>query len=242
MSRGSTQADPIAMAMYGIVTFPLLRLDQNTQVSQKWYTDNGRTVERLEDLLLFFKQLTELGSFFGGSVNAPKWRLIVKEASQIKAFRLFDVDGCRSVGSVISSGKPYVIFNVTRSGKHANFFEKNYSKKPKHPLKTLTCASQQAYKKKNFMSRRTLNSRNIFTEAENKIQTQVIPSIFTSPVSQPERRLYSLPTRNGGLNIKEPTDSEKEYTDSLTTCAPPEDEDRTKNHLCQERTTNEPHV
>ena len=61
----TTQGDPIAMAMYGVATLPLLRLVQNTHVSQKWYADDCSAAGRLKDLLLFFKQLTEHGSYFG---------------------------------------------------------------------------------------------------------------------------------------------------------------------------------
>ena len=58
---------------------------------------------------MFFKQLTEHDSSFGYSENAPTCQLIVKEASKIKALRLFEgtavetVGGCRVLGSVIGN-------------------------------------------------------------------------------------------------------------------------------------------
>ena len=72
---------------------------QKEHVLQKWYADNGSAVGRLEDL--FFKQLTEPGSYFGYNTNIPKCQLIVNEAPEIKNVRLFEGtaieinDGCR---------------------------------------------------------------------------------------------------------------------------------------------------
>ena len=63
---------PIATALSGVASLPLLRFVHNKHESQKCYIYNGSAVERVEDLLLFFKQLTEHGSYFGYSMNAPK--------------------------------------------------------------------------------------------------------------------------------------------------------------------------
>ena len=68
--EGTPEGDPIAMAMYGVALLPLLRLFQSTHVSQKWYADGGSALGRLEDLLLFSKQLTEYGNYFGYTMNA----------------------------------------------------------------------------------------------------------------------------------------------------------------------------
>ena len=59
----------------------------------------------------FFKELTEHGSYFGYSVNSPKYQLILKEVSKNKALRLFDgtaveiVESCRVLGSIIGNEK-----------------------------------------------------------------------------------------------------------------------------------------
>ena len=81
----TTQGDRIAMAVFGVGTFPLIRLVQNGHVSQKWHADNGSVVGRLEDLLLFLKLLIELVCCFRYSVIALRCQLIVNEASNIKS-------------------------------------------------------------------------------------------------------------------------------------------------------------
>ena len=111
------------MAMYRVATLILLKLVQNTQVSQNLYADDGSAVGRLDDLLLFFKQLTEHGSYFGYNVIAPNFQIIVKEASNIKVLKLVEVtaveivEGCCALGSVIVNEKAIENFNVTTAGK-----------------------------------------------------------------------------------------------------------------------------
>ena len=146
---------------------------------------DGSVAGRSEDLLLFFKQLTEHGSYFGHSVNAPKSQLIVKEASKIKALKLIE-------------GTPV----ETESS----------------PQNAYPCLTKGAQQKLNFVPKTTPNSRKIFTDADAYIQMHVPLSFFDSPVSQSARRLYSLPTREGRLNIREPISYEMEDAASLTTC------------------------
>ena len=111
----------------------------------------------------------------------------------------------RSLGCVLVNEKAYETFNVTTARKYANLFKKL---RQKRPLKTLTHASQEACN--NFLSRAMPNSRNIFADAEVNIKTHDLPSFVDSPVSQSARRLYSLPTREVGLNIAQPIDYETE--------------------------------
>ena len=122
------QGDLIAMAIHGLATLFLLRLVQNTHVSQKWYAEVDSAVGPLEDLFMFFKQLTEHGGYFGYS-KRPGVQLIVKEISEIKRLKLFEgtpveiVDGCRVLGSIIGIEKAYETFKLTTAGKYANLLK-----------------------------------------------------------------------------------------------------------------------
>ena len=82
--------------------------------------------------------------------------------------------------------------------------------------KSLTKASQEAYNKKQISCLRQRQTHgNIFTDAGANVQTHVLTSIYDFLVSQFARRLFSLQTREGGLNIKEPIANETspEYED-----------------------------
>ena len=170
---------------------------------------------------------------------------IGKEAAKIKALRLFEgtaletVDGCGVLGSVIGNEKAYENFNAATARKYSNLLQK-FGQEAKTSLQNAyACLTKGVQQKLYFGSRTTPNSRNIFTDAESNTQKHVLTSSFDFPVSQSEGRLYSLPNREGGRNIKEPIDYETEYAASLTSCAPVEDEDRANAHLTQERITHD---
>ena len=42
--EGTTQGDPLAMAMYGIAKIPLINFSSVDNVTQKWYADDGNAV------------------------------------------------------------------------------------------------------------------------------------------------------------------------------------------------------
>ena len=98
-------------------------------MAQKRYANDGSVLDRLQDLLWFFKQITEHGSYCHYTANAPKCLLILKEASNIEALRLFEgkavkiVDSFSVLGSVIGNEKAYESFNVTTAGKRSNFLK-----------------------------------------------------------------------------------------------------------------------
>ena len=165
-------------------------------------------------------------------VNAPKChapRLFEGTAVEI-------VDGCRVLGSLIGNEKAYKTFKVNTAGKYANLLKNlGLVAKTSHQNAYAFFLTRGGQQKLICVSWTAPNSRNIFRDEEAKIQTHILPSFFDSPVSQSARRLYSLPTREGGLNIKEPIDYESQCAASLTACAPLEDEERANAHLTQER-------
>ena len=76
MQEGTTQGDPLAMAMYGVSILPLIQLVSNDQVKLKWYADDGNTVGSLANLHQIMRMLLEHGPSFG--YNLTKCHLIVK--------------------------------------------------------------------------------------------------------------------------------------------------------------------
>ena len=86
--EGTTQGDPIAMAIYGISILPIIR-KFNPSIVQKWYANDGNMAGTLPDLLDAFKTLESIGKAFGYFVNAPKCQLIVKNCLLTKAERIF---------------------------------------------------------------------------------------------------------------------------------------------------------
>ena len=76
--EGATQGDPLAMAMYGIATLPLISRLHTESLTQKWYADDRSVIGKLKHIWALFDKLTQLGPNYGYLVNPPKCLLIIK--------------------------------------------------------------------------------------------------------------------------------------------------------------------
>ena len=103
----------------------------------------------------------------------------------------------------------------------SNFLNK-CAKAKTSPQNTKASPTRGAQKSLNFVSRTTPHKKKI----------PIV--VLVSPASQSAEQLYLVATLEIGLNIKEPTDEETEYSASRTACAPPEDGYRANAHLSQE--------
>ena len=79
-SEGTTQGDPLAMAMYSISVTPLIASLQNPRLTQVWFADDATAGGALHGLCDWWSGLQNLGSHYGYYPNAAKTWLIVKPA------------------------------------------------------------------------------------------------------------------------------------------------------------------
>ena len=79
LTEGTTQGDPLAMAMYALAVTPLIRSLRQSQldVSQVWYADDATAGGQLASLLHWWKHLLAYGPMYGYFPNAAKTCLIV---------------------------------------------------------------------------------------------------------------------------------------------------------------------
>ena len=101
-TEGTTQGDPLAMAMYAISVLPLINALRECDVNQTWFADDATAGGSLNDLRGWWSRLVTLGPAYGYFVNAVKTWLIVKEKSFSIAKEVFS--GCG--------------VNVTMEGRH----------------------------------------------------------------------------------------------------------------------------
>ena len=78
-TEGTTQGDPLAMAMYGIGIIPLIEFLQKLNVTQKWYADDGSAAGDLKSLREILDNLDRHGKAIGYTVKPSKCQLIVKK-------------------------------------------------------------------------------------------------------------------------------------------------------------------
>ena len=78
--EGTTQGDPLAMAMYTLAVTPLIdQLKASCpEVRQVWYADDATGASTVRGLRLWWKELADRGPSFGYNPNASKTYLIVK--------------------------------------------------------------------------------------------------------------------------------------------------------------------
>ena len=109
--EGTTQGDPLAMAMYGIAILPLISKLHNNFLTQNWYTDDGSVVGKLEDIRPLSDKLTQLGPKYGYFVNPPKCQLIIRPGGERQTSTEFAgtnveiMQGTQVLGSVIGSSE-----------------------------------------------------------------------------------------------------------------------------------------
>ena len=102
--EGTTQGDPLAMAMYAIAVNPLIhRLKQDT-TKQIWFADDATGGGKLNSLREWWDHLTTIGPAYGYFPNALKTSLIVKEGYKDEAVAIFE----RTQVVVTEEGKKYL--------------------------------------------------------------------------------------------------------------------------------------
>ena len=91
-TEGTTQGDPLAMAMYALAVRPLIDRLQSLlpTVKQIWYADDATSAATCLELRAWWDTLVAQGQGFGYHPNACKTHLIVKEQFFDKAKRLFE--------------------------------------------------------------------------------------------------------------------------------------------------------
>ena len=87
--EGTTQGDPLAMAMHAIATVPLIETISNSDVKQSWYADDAAAGGILSGLRKWWDDLVSTGPDYGYFPNAQKTRPLVKDHLVAEATELF---------------------------------------------------------------------------------------------------------------------------------------------------------
>ena len=116
--EGTTQGDPLAMAMYGLAIIHLIKLLSVDNVTQKWYADDGNAVGILSNLRTVLDKTVSLGKFFGYHVKASKCQLIVKDEKIGEAEKIFE-----NTGITIKAGAPVLGSVMGRESECKKFLE-----------------------------------------------------------------------------------------------------------------------
>ena len=227
-TEGTTQGDPMGMPMYALGVLPLIHKLDTHAVHQIWYADDACASGSLRDLRRWWDDLLLLGPDYGYFINASKCWLLLKDPAAADA-ALFDgtgvnvcSDGRRYLGSAI--GTPDFVNNFVSAQVQAWCDELSVLTDiaRSQPHAVFSSYVHGFASKWTFLCRTTPNISHLFNSLDYSINTTFLPVLTEQPqCNDILRELLSLPIRDGGLGIVEPSKvAESHYANSLTITAP----------------------
>ena len=215
-SEGTTQGDPIAMAIYAVavITLILMILEVTNQLSDKRtkmaaYADDFSAGGSIENLKHWWKVLCQLGPKFGYFPEASKCWLIVKPEAYNTALTAFQstdikitVDGKKHLGAMLGSTKykeSYVVEKTDQWCKELSLLSEIAKIQPQAAY---SCFVSGYKHKMNYVMRTIPNIGHLMERVDDIILSKFIPAITDGiKINQHERKLLSIPVKYGGLGL-----------------------------------------
>ena len=210
--EGTTQGDPLAMAMYAIATIPLLKKAQTPFAKQVWFADDATSGGKLQSLRSWWNILSTAGPEYGYDINAPKSWLIVKTESLQHAKEVFadteiniTPEGSRHLGAALGS-KPfvekYLEEKVTRWTSEVRALAKFAITQPHAAYCAFTHGLSSHW---TYLCRTMAGVTPLLQPVEKAIHAELIPALLgRSPPGDLERAILALPARLGGMVLINP--------------------------------------
>ena len=215
-SEGTTQGDPIAMAVYAIAVIPLMLMlleitnrlpDKQTKMEA--YADDFSSGGSIINIKHWWLMLFDIGPKFGYFPEPSKCWLIVKPEFYQKAVEIFSdtevnitTEGKRHLGAVVGSEsykQTYVMKKVDEWCKELQLLSRIASIQPQAAYSCFVSGYRQKF---NFLMRTVPDIGQMMSLIDDIIRTDFIPAICEGVViNDYERLLVSLPVRFGGLAI-----------------------------------------
>ena len=210
-TEGTTQGDPLAMAMFALAMVPLID-KMSGEVQQIWYADDASAGGKMDGLRAWWDKITELGPEYGYFPNPAKTWLVVKEEHLETAQNKFEgsgiqltTQGRQYLGAPIGS-KEFVELSVKKKvDAWAANVEKLASIAKTHPHAAYAAYCHGLRHRWKFIMRTTPIDGVTFTPLETTIRNHLLPSISGKwDISDSMRKILAMPTRCGGLGLANP--------------------------------------
>ena len=209
--EGTTQGDNLAMAFYAISTANIITSTRFTcpGVKQVWLADDASGAGEISALNEWYREIKVLGEKYGYYVNEKKSWLILKNPSKLNnAKAIFGdsinitTEGKRHLGSVLGTQSFKEEYCSDLCSKWMNELQK-LSEFAKSEPQAAYAAYCHGYKSKFTYFMRTIEGlENYMEPIEQLITNKFLPLLVDDvSVSDNERLIYSLPTKDGGLGI-----------------------------------------
>ena len=229
-TEGTTQGDPLSMAIYALGIPPLIRQLHNLHSSTKqvWFADDASASATCAALRNWWDELTTLGPLFRYHPKPSKTHLVVKENFLEVARNTFADTGVqitsrgqRHLGAAIGSQDFIHEYVSKKVMEWTAIIEDLAEIAHTQPHAAYAAYTHGIASKWLFITRTIPDIEHHLTPLEDAIRRKLIPALTGHHCNDLERSLLALPTRLGGMNIANPTKGGSEdFAASLLATAP----------------------
>ena len=230
--EGTTQGDNIGGHFYNQGTIPLQQIlhISSPQIKQVWLADDATGAGSLTDLKKWWDTISDQGSKFGYFVNEGKSWLIIKNADhRERAEQIFEqsdikitTSGKRHLGAAIGSDEFRIQYSKDKIKKWQTEVENLAEIAKTEPQAAYAAYTHGEKHRFSYFMRTIPGMADLLDPLDRVITEKLLPALTGKPsISESERRLFALPTRNGGLGMPILGEiAETEFQASLQMTAP----------------------
>ena len=184
-AEGTTQGDPLSMAIYALGTLPRVRLAE-AKATQACFADDASAGDKLVKLRAWLSALCEHGPRYGYYANASTTRLVVKEQYHAAATALFEETG----NKITTEGRPLLGAPFDTNQYNDNFISQKVDEWTSeisalasisrvHPHPAYTAYTHGQANKWVYQARVSEKSADNFEKLESEIRTKLLPRCVT---------------------------------------------------------------
>ena len=228
--EGTTQGDPLAMAMYALAITPLIRElhNRHSEIDQVWYADDASSAGSCSNLKKWWDCITTLGPKYGYYPKNSKSHLVVKSEFEENAKSLFEgtnihitTGGTRHLGAVLGSKESRDEFVVNKVNTWVEEIRTMADIASTQPHAVYSALVHGGLSRWSFIARTIPDIQNLMQPLEDAIHQLLLPALTgRPPCSKIERDISALPSRLGGLGITKPSNSQSSFNASVTLTTP----------------------
>ena len=212
--EGTTQGDPLAMAMYAIAITPLIHRLEDRVNKQVWFADDATAGGDLARLKTWWDRISEIGPDYGYYPNPSKTWLIVKDSNLKEATTLFQgtgvsitAEGKRHLGAAIGTNSFVESYVKRKVSGWVHEVERLSSIAVTQPHAAYAAFTHGQTSKWTYMylAKTIPDIGDLLKPVENAIRQRFLPSLTgQNAFNDTDRDLMALAVRFGGLGIIDP--------------------------------------
>ena len=204
--EGTTQGDPLAMAMFALASIPLIReLSSNSKAKQVWYADDAAAAGNIRELANWWSTIREHGPAFGYFVVKEEHLQLALDTFASSGIQISS-EGARYLGAPLgtqSFTNQFVNVKVSEWQASLETLSSFATSQPHAAYAAMTHGLSNQWL---FLQRTIPNLSPLLQPLENTIALKFIPSLTgRKDCSEIERELFALPARLGGIGLSNPT-------------------------------------